>query len=244
MGGQVGLARGRAADRRRRGAVPPGACRRSWPAVAAIVDEQAPARPAPTSRRRAPRPGPRAPGASSSSVPSGSRHLTAGSGKRRGARRQRRSRTGHRPSTADQPLVPAARCGGRTGGSAGRPGTRWRAAAAAGRRARSGQLVVPVDGQSRQSRSACRSRRTGLVSTRWIDIAASRNAGTTCAARSASAISVPRPGPSSTSAHRGAGGRVSSQCCTSGSPSSSPNSWLISGAVTKSPAAPKGSRRG
>ena len=44
---------------------------------------------------------------------------------------------------------------------------------------------------------SCSARNTGLISTRCTESAA-RNSGSACAARSASAISVPRPGPSST----------------------------------------------
>ena len=47
-------------------------------------------------------------------------------------------------------------------------------------------------------------------------------------------ISVPRPGPSSTSAN-GRGRPMSRQVSTAQRPMSSPNIWLISGAVTKSP---------
>ena len=65
--------------------------------------------------------------------------------------------------------------------------------------------------------------------------------GATLAVRRMSAIRVPRPGPSST--RRGFLGQPwSAQACTSHRPIISPNIWLISGAVVKSPAAPKGSR--
>ena len=60
-------------------------------------------------------------------------------------------------------------------------------------------------------------------------------------ARRRSAISVPRPGPSSARV-KGSGAPRSSQACARARPKSSPNIWLISGAVVKSPAAPKGSR--
>ena len=59
---------------------------------------------------------------------------------------------------------------------------------------------------------------------------------------SASAISVPRPGPSSTS-RTGAGRPIASQRSASQAPKSSPNIWEISGAVVKSPAAPSGRAR-
>src|SRR6516165_4295078 len=60
-------------------------------------------------------------------------------------------------------------------------------------------------------------------------------------ARSASAISVPRPGPSSTRSKR-EGAPMRAQQSAVHKPISSPNIWEISGAVTKSPAAPKGVR--
>ncbi len=59
--------------------------------------------------------------------------------------------------------------------------------------------------------------------------------------RSISAISVPRPGPSSTSRDR-VGDPAAAHRSANHAPISSPNIWLISGAVTKSPAAPSGSR--
>jgi len=88
--------------------------------------------------------------------------------------------------------------------------------------------------------SCCRRCRTGLVSTRCTCSAAA-NAGTTRAARSASVISVPRPGPSSTSATCG-GAPIARHTAAAHSPISSPNIWLISAAVMKSPARPNGSR--
>ena len=59
--------------------------------------------------------------------------------------------------------------------------------------------------------------------------------------RSASAISVPRPGPISIS-RTVSGWPWPCQACTTNIPISSPNSWLISGAVVKSPERPNGSR--
>ena len=75
-----------------------------------------------------------------------------------------------------------------------------------------------------------------LISIRCT-VAASRNPGTVRAARSASRISVPRPGPSSMR-RSGAGRPMPCQTTAHHKPISSPNTWLISGAVTKSPAAP------
>jgi hypothetical protein len=70
---------------------------------------------------------------------------------------------------------------------------------------------------------------------------AAEKAGTTFAARSASDIMVPRPGPSSTR-RMFSGAPICRHTAAAHSPISSPNIWLISGAVTKSPDAPKGSR--
>ena len=73
------------------------------------------------------------------------------------------------------------------------------------------------------------------------DWAAAAKAGTTLAARKASCMSVPRPGPSSTRRMRG-GAPMATQVSAAQSPINSPNIWLISGAVVKSPSTPKGSR--
>ena len=70
---------------------------------------------------------------------------------------------------------------------------------------------------------------------------AARNSGITLAARKASSIMVPRPGPSSTRRTL-SGDPIARQAAAAHSPTSSPNIWLISGAVVKSPAAPSGSR--
>ncbi len=74
---------------------------------------------------------------------------------------------------------------------------------------------------------------SGLISTK-CSTAALRNAGAACAARMASLISVPRPGPSSTM-RTFSGEPTCCQTATIQSPISSPNIWLISGAVMKSP---------
>src|SRR5437763_1846313 len=81
-------------------------------------------------------------------------------------------------------------------------------------------------------------RSAGLVSTKCTSSAA-RNAGTTLAARSASAIRVPRPGPSSTR-WSAAGAPIACQTAAAHRPINSPNIWLLSRAATKSPARPKG----
>ena len=88
--------------------------------------------------------------------------------------------------------------------------------------------------------AACFSRRTGLVSTRCT-VSAAEKSGTRAATRRMSAISVPRPGPSSTR-RTGEGAPARRQASISQAPTISPNIWLTSGAVVKSPAAPKGSR--
>jgi len=88
---------------------------------------------------------------------------------------------------------------------------------------------------------ACFVRSAGLVSTRWTRSAA-KNAGAVCLiARSASASSVPRPGPSSTRA-TGCGLPMLVQTPAHQRPISSPKTCEISGAVMKSPARPSGSR--
>jgi hypothetical protein len=88
--------------------------------------------------------------------------------------------------------------------------------------------------------SRCRALSAGLVSTRCTASAA-RNAGAAFAARNASAIKVPRPGPSSTRFTR-SGSPICRHTAAAHAPISSPNIWLISGAVTKSPLTPNGSR--
>jgi hypothetical protein len=70
---------------------------------------------------------------------------------------------------------------------------------------------------------------------------AGRKPFTTLPARSASNISVPRPGPSSIT-RTFSGAPICCQTAASQIPISSPNIWLISGAVMKSPSAPSGSR--
>jgi hypothetical protein len=88
--------------------------------------------------------------------------------------------------------------------------------------------------------SSWRRRSAGLISIRWTTSAA-RKAGTACAARIASCIMVPRPGPSSTS-RTFSGAPINCHTDAAHRPISSPKIWLTSGAVTKSPARPSGSR--
>ena len=71
---------------------------------------------------------------------------------------------------------------------------------------------------------------------------AARKSGITLAARSTSTIMVPRPGPSSTRL-TSPGEPIARQVAAAHRPISSPNIWLISGEVMKSPATPNGSRR-
>ena len=90
--------------------------------------------------------------------------------------------------------------------------------------------------------AACRSRRARLVSTRWIVIAAP-NSGTTFAA--SQGVGHQRAASRAEFHDGAAAGPAEIQpMLDQGQPISSPNSWLTSGAVTKSPALPKGSRRG
>jgi hypothetical protein len=90
------------------------------------------------------------------------------------------------------------------------------------------------------SACCCNSCSTGLTSIKWTTIAA-RKPATTCAARNASSIMVPRPGPSSTR-RTFSGWPIRCHVDADQRPMSSPNTWLISGEVTKSPLRPSGSR--
>ena len=90
------------------------------------------------------------------------------------------------------------------------------------------------------TRDACARRNTSDASTNTT-CAASTKPGTARPTRNTSAIKVPRPGPSSARMKRD-GRPCSIQACAMDRPSISPNIWLISGAVVKSPAAPRGSR--
>ena len=121
------------------------------------------------------------------------------------------------------------------GAPAARRRTRWRGRSA-GPSGTSSSVAMPqhrhVD--CGQAPAAAAARSAGLISTRCTTIAA-RKSGTTCAARSASSIMVPRPGPSSTS-RTFSGAPICCQAAAAHSPISSPNIWLTSGAVMKSPA--------
>ena len=99
---------------------------------------------------------------------------------------------------ADDPLAPLRRRSARTAGSAARRRIRWRRGGA-GRPARRGTpRARRCHARSAPASPLAAPSDTGLVSTRWIEIA-SRKSGTFAATRRMSAISVPRPGPSSTS---------------------------------------------
>ena len=239
MDGEVGLARlGQHVDEGVAPA-PPAACRRSrggrgrsrWRAVAPPLRSDAgPAsrRIRTVRRRRRPR----------ARLPSGERRSRApvrlpAAGRRRG--RHPRPRP---TSRSHQPVSPSAR----TGGWAARRRIRWRRTMRrAGRHVRRPSSCQATGAPAGSSVGACALAKAGLVSTRWTR-AAARKAGTTRAARSASAISVPRPGPSSTRREARAASPCGCQASTHQRPISSPNIWLISGAVTKSPPRPKGSR--
>jgi hypothetical protein len=79
--------------------------------------------------------------------------------------------------------------------------------------------------------------RKGALVSIMCTVAAARNDGTDRAARRASRIRVPRPGPSSMR-RSGAGLPMLCQTTEHHTPISSPNTWLISGAVMKSPPVP------
>ena len=83
--------------------------------------------------------------------------------------------------------------------------------------------------------------RSGPLGSIRIRSQASRNPGTIRAARRASSIRVPSPGPTSTSLNR-SGAPSLRQVSTAHRPISSPNIWLIKGAVMKSPPAPSAGR--
>eukprot|EP00953_Heterococcus_sp_UTEX-ZZ885_P005592 3484-Heterococcus_DN1.PRE.2 len=76
-----------------------------------------------------------------------------------------------------------------------------------------------------------------LVSTRCTALRAALKSGKALEERSRPAISVPLPGPASTM-WKELGQPRSCQVATHQMHSSSPNSWLISGAVMKSPLLP------
>ncbi len=82
----------------------------------------------------------------------------------------------------------------------------------------------------------CTVRSVSDVSTKWT-VTFFRKPGATRSARSASAMSVPRPGPSSMR-RRLAGSPICRHVSQAHKPMSSPKIWEISGAVIKSPARP------
>ena len=104
-----------------------------------------------------------------------------------------------------------------------------------------GSASIPSCQVASGTSRAWAARRAGEASTRCTERAARKSGIISAMARSASAIRVPRPGPSSASS-TGAGRPMSSQVTAAQRPRHSPKAWEISGAVVKSPAAPKGSR--
>ena len=144
-----------------------------------------------------------------------------------------------RPRRGRSRAPPRCRPATGTGAPAWRRRIRWRRRSSApaecrrcgrasGRRGRTGRAPPAAPAFSR-----------GLISTRWT-LAALRKDGFTRPVRSMSAISVPRPGPSSART-KGSGEPSISHTPIVHRPISSPKIWLISGAVMKSPARPKGS---
>ncbi len=127
----------------------------------------------------------------------------------------------------------------RIAGSAARRGTRWRRAAAAPaaaspRRHATAAPLRAAPGLARRAAPGC-ARPDGAR-------ARAPNSGTTRAARSASRMSVPRPGPSS-ARMTGSGAPMRCHRSTHHRPMSSPNTWLTSGAVMKSPPRAEGIAR-
>ena len=200
--------------------------------VVAVVDDQRPA--AVAAQARADRGGEGAARFGDLGLGAG-RRIGQQRGVRRDAGRQRQTQrlaVGRQP---DHALGPAARASSRTGAPAGRRRIRWRPAAA-GPSGTSSKRACQARREGGERTFAARRCSGALMSTRWRSSAAWKP-GTPRVARSASAISVPRPGPSSTS-RTGCGRPIASQRSASQAPRSSPNIWEISGAVVKSPAAP------
>ena len=188
---------GRRGCRRRDGRARPAASRRAA-RVVAVVDDQRRAAVARQTRADRAR---RARGRPRRSRPA-----------RRPAPRAARRRTASTPGASAKPqrlaVAPGRPCARasrapcvRTGGPAGRRRTRWRPAAA-GPSGTSSKRSCQVGAKPRERGCCCSARRRALISTRCSSSAAWKP-GTPRVARSASAISVPRPGPSSTSAHGG-----------------------------------------
>ena len=98
-----------------------------------------------------------------------------------------------------QALAPAGQRAARTGAPAGRRGARWRPAAAARRRAPRPARRASCTPIAEQPSRPAAPRRRRLVSTRCERVPRRWKPGTMPSPRQASAISVPRPGPISTS---------------------------------------------
>ena len=103
------------------------------------------------------------------------------------------------------------------------------------------EALVPGRREGGERALLCKARSGALISTRCRSSAAWKP-GTPRVARRASAIRVPRPGPSSTR-RTGAAGPSPASARRARRPDSSPNICEISGAVVKSPAAPTGRAR-
>ena len=162
-----------------------------------------------------------------------------GERERRGDRREREGEGAGRVE-GDEPLVPAARCG-RTGGRQRVEelvGERS-SGAVAGRSARAACQPAVVLGQPlglTRAQDGAGLDQVQLARPRGIR-RTPRGAERVGHQRAAAGPELDQRGPRAGRPHR-------SQDCDQGqSPISSPNIWLISGAVTKSPAAPNGSRR-
>ena len=102
------------------------------------------------------------------------------------------------------------------------------------------QCIVPAD-TGADGLGLARPAAAGLVSTRCTCAARMKSGAAFPTVRRMSVISVPRPGPSSTRLKL-SGAPIACHAATHQMPISSPKTWLTSGAVMKSPSAPKGSR--
>ena len=157
------------------------------------------------------------------------------SGSTLGARPKARRRAPSRPTTLS-PIPPRS---SRTGAPAARRKIRWR-------RGRAVRLAFPSGCCAIEwgASPAPASRAEPAAAPGWSRSdrppAARSGPARRGAPASTSAIKVPRPGPSSTS-RAGCGAPASAQASASQRPIISPNIWLISGAVMKSPCGPKGS---
>ena len=206
--------------------------------VAAIVDQQRHAALAHEPQRRSPRPRPRGPGRARAGCRRAGRPSTPPTACGNGVARGRHDEAEGAVLRRRRPAARASgRTGARTAAPAGRPGTRWRPAAAAGPSAGRPARRASAPAGRQGGRLPLAQGRAGLDQMDRRGSARTRAPPSPRAARRPSACRA--PGPSSTTATR-PGRPRSSQCCTRARPISSPNSWLISGAVTKSPGGAQG----